>query len=122
MPSQNSKTKVVKYPQEECDVYIGRPTPWGNPWSSKPTNLAEVVCSKQEAVDNYRKWLNGEDFVTFEQEKRNWILDNIKSLEGKRLGCWCESKPCHGDVLVDLIEKNNKPDKKIVLKAIDKLF
>ena len=29
----------------------------------------------------------------------------LLALEGKRLGCWCAPKRCHGDVLVKLIEE-----------------
>lgn len=25
--------------------------------------------------------------------------------QGKTLGCWCSPKKCHGDILVELIEK-----------------
>ena len=39
-------------------------------------------------------------------------IDDLLSLDGKRLGCYCKPKPCHGDVLVELVKiakelKNN---------------
>lgn len=33
-----------------------------------------------------------------------WKL-KLLELKGKRLGCWCKPAPCHGDVLVELIEE-----------------
>lgn len=33
-----------------------------------------------------------------------WRSELLK-LQGKRLGCWCEPDPCHGHVLVRLIEE-----------------
>ena len=33
-----------------------------------------------------------------------WKL-KLSELKGKRLGCWCKPAPCHGDVLVELIEE-----------------
>eukprot|EP00128_Syssomonas_multiformis_P006581 Colp12_sorted_trinity150504_noHs@34497 len=43
------------------------------------------------------------------------LKEQLKALRGKKLGCWCHPEPCHGDVLVKLIEENTKkiPDKKI---------
>ena len=30
-------------------------------------------------------------------------MRNLDELAGKRLGCYCAPKPCHGDVLVELV-------------------
>lgn len=39
------------------------------------------------------------------------LLDRLRSdpgflepLRGKVLGCWCKPLPCHGDVIVELLE------------------
>ncbi|MNE86195.1 hypothetical protein D3C80_1832720 [compost metagenome] len=35
-------------------------------------------------------------------------MSALHELEGKTLGCWCKNKPtdaCHGDVLVELVQK-----------------
>jgi hypothetical protein len=29
----------------------------------------------------------------------------VRSLEGKKLGCWCAPAPCHGDVIVEYFEE-----------------
>jgi hypothetical protein len=36
------------------------------------------------------------------------LLNRLDELKGKTLGCWCRPLPCHGDVLVELIEKGEK--------------
>ena len=34
------------------------------------------------------------------------VLSELLELRGKKLGCWCHPKACHGDVLVKLIEEH----------------
>jgi hypothetical protein len=33
------------------------------------------------------------------------LLAQVHELKGKVLGCWCNPKPCHGDVLAELAER-----------------
>lgn len=100
------KNKVVHFKKSDFDVYIGRPTKWGNPWSHKADTQAEFQTeTREEAVDNYRKWLTGEDFCDTLQDRRQWILDHLESLRGKTLGCWCHPKKCHGEILLELLKK-----------------
>ena len=82
---------VVHFNKEPYDVYIGRPSEWGNPFSSKEGTLAEYkVATKAEAISEYEKW------VISQPE----MLEKIrKELKGKVLGCWCKPGACHGDVL-----------------------
>lgn len=89
-------TKVVHCKKSEYDVYIGRPSKWGNPFSSKDGTLAKYrVGSKSEAILNYEKYLEGQAE----------LIEELVTLKGKILGCWCSPKSCHGDVLVKLIQK-----------------
>ena len=82
---------VVHCKKEPFDVYIGRPGPWGNPFSDSPKSLAEVkVSSREEAIACYEEMLR-QDPEMVEKIK--------KELKGKVLGCWCHPKSCHGDVL-----------------------
>jgi hypothetical protein len=79
---------VVHCKKSPYDVYIGRPSKWGNPFRiGKDGDRAFVIWE-------YREYLVG----------RRDLLDNIKQgeLNGKVLGCWCRPQPCHGDVLVHL--------------------
>ena len=31
--------------------------------------------------------------------------ENLRELKGKILGCWCYPLPCHGNILLEIIEK-----------------
>ena len=94
--------KVVHCKKELFDVYIGRPTKWGNPFThlKDGKTLAKfVVVSRDKAVEAYYEWItNGEG---------KHLMKDLHELKGKTLGCWCSPKACHGDVLLKLIEKEN---------------
>lgn len=84
----NLKTKA-KY-----DIYIGRPSIWGNPFSHEFGTLAEFkVNSREEAVQAYETWI-------LEQPH---LLARLPELKNKILGCWCVPALCHGHVLLKLI-------------------
>ncbi len=106
-----NRTRVVKIRRsggrivQDCDVYIGRSctnggwnlprSKWANPYSIYDTGSVET------AVEKYR------EYVT----RSPSLMNDIMELDGKVLGCWCKSTPeklCHGDVLVDLVEKRKR--------------
>lgn len=91
-----SKTKVVnKYHNVPYDVYIGRGSKWGNPFSHLPNTKAQYqVKTRKEAIEKYREWIMTQPH----------LLSSLHELKGKTLGCFCKPKPCHGDILVELIE------------------
>ena len=81
--------KVVHCKREKFDVYIGRPSKWGNPFNiGKDGSRAEVVQKFKRYILN-----NAE------------LLKDLKELEGKTLGCWCKPLACHGDVLIELLKR-----------------
>lgn len=78
--------RVVHCKKEKYDVYIGRPSKWGNPFTiGKDGNREEVIIK-------YIDWL----------EKQPELLASIHELKGKILGCWCCPNACHGDVLAEI--------------------
>lgn len=92
-------SKIVHCKKEPFDIYIGRPTKWGNPYSHKPsgTLASYVVATRDEAIDAYRKWIT-------EGEGKH-LLNDLHELKDKTLGCWCKPKSCHGDVLIELLNQ-----------------
>jgi hypothetical protein len=98
--------KVVHCKIEPYDIYIGRPSIWGNPYSHKEGTLAKYkVDTIEEAVAKYKEYILA----------RQDLLDRLYELKDKTLGCWCKTKknpnaPCHGDVLAELVNQkyNNK--------------
>lgn len=84
---------VVHCKKEKYDVYIGRPSDWGNPFSHQKGTMAQFqVATRDEAVDKFKEWLLGNEE----------LLARIGELKGKVLGCWCAPQRCHGDVLAEL--------------------
>jgi hypothetical protein len=96
-------TTVVHCQKESYDVYIGRPSKWGNPFSHKEKSLAEFkISTSEDAIKAYKDWIeNGEG---------KHLLNDLEELKDKRLGCWCYPNPCHGDVLVSLVNKYCNPN------------
>lgn len=82
------ETTVVNCSNSEYDIYIGRPSKWGNPY------VIGKDGTRSEVIEKFRNWLNTQPE----------LLDSIKELKGKRLGCWCYPKPCHGNVLAELAD------------------
>lgn len=92
----NSNTKVVNI-KSEYDIFIGRPSKWGNPFTVKE-------YGREKAIEKYRLYIK-DKLSSGELTK-----SDFKELHNKRLGCFCYPKKCHGDILkriVDLLFENN---------------
>lgn len=91
------KTKVVHIKKEPYDLYVGRPTIWGNPFSHKPGGYVKptnIVATREEAVEKFREYAK--------TNKR--ILETLHMLKGKTLACWCAPKACHAHVLAEMAD------------------
>ena len=80
--------RVVHCRRAAFDVYIGRPSKWGNPFVIGRDGDREAVIRK------YIAWI-------WDQPE---LMADLPELQGKILGCWCAPKACHGDVLARLAE------------------
>lgn len=91
-------TVVNKY-KEDYDIYIGRGSPWGNPYKIGEDG------TREEVIEKYRLYL-------WEQIKSGKITkEQLIALQSKRLGCFCKPQACHGDIIIKAVEwaiKNNK--------------
>lgn len=86
-------TVVNKY-KSEVDVYIGRGSRWGNPFTTKTNTKAEfIVATTEDSVALYKEYLI--DLI----RKGIITIDDLLALDGKRLGCFCKPKICHGDII-----------------------
>lgn len=95
-----NKCKVVHFKKEDYDVYIGRPSKWGNPYTHKQdgkTLAKYIVKNRKEAVEAYREWIT--------KGEGKHLMKDLCELKGKVLGCWCKPQPCHGEVLSELVNK-----------------
>lgn len=81
--------------------YVGRPTPWGNPFTHLPlkgTRAIFYVSSREESIAKYREWLTS-------PEQADLLAEAKLRLKGKVLTCWCKPKACHADVLIELVNE-----------------
>lgn len=66
-------------------VYVGRPSPFGNPF------VIGRDGSREEVVRKYEAWLMAQpDLVARAKEE----------LVGRDLVCWCAPRACHADILM----------------------
>lgn len=95
---------VVHCKHERYDVYIGRPSKWGNPFTYLLGTKAEFkVGSREEAVEAYRTWIQTQPHLSAAAKTE---------LRDKVLGCWCAPLACHGDVLLEIAnaEENHETE------------
>lgn len=81
-------------------VYIGRTTPFGNPFTHHwpPYPGAVWVESRELSIELYRKW-----FDQLIKEDPNFVAQ-VEELRGKDLVCSCAPAACHGDVILAYLE------------------
>lgn len=103
------RTRVVNIRNEPCDVYVGRPSIWGNPFSHLNGKGTMKVTDRAQAVRVFEEWLLGTPASVFEQKRRAEILRRIPELRGKRLGCWCHPEECHAEILAKMADADFSP-------------
>lgn len=81
--------KVVHCKKDPYDIYIGRPSKWGNPF------VIGEHGTRTKVIKMYREWI----------KNQSELLKELPSLKGKILGCWCKPLPCHGDILLELLNE-----------------
>ena len=81
--------RVVNLRKEKYDVYIGRGSKWGNKF------VIGRDGNREEVIRKYREYILNNDY----------LLNCLGELKDKILGCYCKPLACHGDVLVELVEK-----------------
>ena len=90
------RTRIVNVHKEPYDVCILRPGIYGNPF------IIGVNGTQEQVVELFRKY--------FKQRIHNDIiyLQAVMELKGKKIGCCHDSKPCHGDVYVEFLERKGE--------------
>lgn len=82
---QRKRTKGFKMPANA--IYVGRPSPWGNPYTLETNNPSTAILK-------FQQWAWGKALAN---------PDWLKPLRGKDLACWCRpGEPCHADILLEL--------------------
>ena len=85
-------------PQQDCDVFIGKgmkndywdlpDSIWMSPKFITPYNAVQTLPHYEKHIRSSPK-----------------LMAALPELIGKVLGCWCKPEPCHGDVLVKLVNE-----------------
>ena len=94
-------TKIVHCKKEKYDVYIGRPSKWGNPFTVGKDG------TRNDVIIKYENWLL----------QQPHLLKDLYQLKDKILGCWCKPEKCHGDILIKYLNKRDSLF--IKLRSID---
>ena len=104
--NMTSPTTVVNKRTSQFDVYIGRGSPLGNPYAIGEYGDRDEVIRKY-AYDFPLRYRTEAKF-------RQAVLE----CEGKRLGCFCKPKNCHGDVIVAFLTLRDQYGEKEALQQI----
>lgn len=92
-----------------CDIYIGRACNMGG-WhlpQSKWYNPYTVKKYQDQAIILYEQYI-----------RTSALIGDIEELRGKTLGCWCKPEPCHGDILVKILNERQPHWKYLTLNII----
>jgi hypothetical protein len=84
--------------QSENTIYIGRnmnvyvkganKSKWSNPYSVK--KFGRTKC-----LEMYEEYIRSNTV----------LMNSLDELKNRELGCWCYPEPCHGDILIKLLNE-----------------
>lgn len=102
------------YKIQQGDVYIGRPSIFGNPYSSQlNANLAKFKVKEGTAIEEFKRY-----FYKRIYEKDQEFLDALNKLTPtSNLVCWCNPRACHGDVIKEYLEAKWDKEAKLTPSA-----
>lgn len=83
-------------------VYVGRANPARGLAESIFANPYKIGRdgTREQVIERYLEHVLG----------RQELLLRLHELRGRRLACWCKPKPCHGDVLIELVDADEVLD------------
>jgi hypothetical protein len=94
-------TEVVNINRtDDYDVYIGRPGKGKDGYFGNPF----IKGTRAEKLEKFEQYANSR--VNSDPKFR----DKVKSLYGKKLGCFCKPKACHGDILAKIAKRLHEED------------
>jgi GTPase involved in cell partitioning and DNA repair len=89
----------IKNYDKEDYIYIGRPSSYGNPYSSKEKSIADnKVDTREESLKLF------EEYINKHPELIDKLINEMKEKNIYKLGCYCKPKKCHGDILKEKID------------------
>jgi hypothetical protein len=55
--------------------------------------------TRENVLDKYK------NYIILRLCNDSIMLNNLIKMRGKTLGCWCKPEKCHGDILVEILDK-----------------
>lgn len=113
------KSKIVHCQKHKFTKYIGRPKV-GQPWGFGNPFVIGKDGDRGKVINRMKGWLDtGETYgnVDATPDRRQWILDNLHTLKGETIGCWCNypEEDCHGRILLERAKKISTPGLKTIV-------
>ena len=110
-----SKVTVVnkyKHTATDHDVYIGRGSVFGNPFSHLDSSHdIYKVDTREEAITEFKTYFKRENVGdTYLFRNVEALVDKVRSGEDINLVCFCKPKACHGDVIKEYIDNRIKEE------------
>ena len=91
---------VNKHTYTGPGVYIGRPSPLGNPFHIGPT------CTRAQSIAKHETWFRQEFLVhPVLHAAFKCLVERYYRTGTLTLICWCAPEPCHGDTLAKIIKE-----------------
>lgn len=91
--------RVVHCKREPYDIYIGRPSILGNPYSHRTSkHPVRHLATREDAIAAFR------EYAVKRMVEDQEFAAAIRSCRGKVLGCWCAPQPCHGEIILELAD------------------
>jgi len=115
MTTINCKVKYIRplynnlqeWMNDDNNVYIGRAgVVFIN--NERYPKQSSIFCNpfkigkdgdRNEVLNKYK------DYIIKKLDNNINLKNELMKLKNKNLGCWCSPDPCHGDILLDLIQK-----------------
>lgn len=92
------------------DMYVGRPSPLGNPYSHLESSVAQFrTATREEAIVKYEEWLRGQ----IKAGNPVVMKELARITENTIIVCWCKPAACHGDVIVRVWQELNGVTKEV---------
>ena len=100
---KNGVQNLEEWLKNDDNIYIGRnmefyvpgatSSKWRNPFSIKK-------YGRDECLEKYKEYI-------LKKINENPEIYNLNEINGKNLGCWCAPEPCHGNILIEIINDLN---------------
>ena len=93
---------MVNKRSEYGTKYIGRGSPFGNPFIIGPDGTrTDVVRKHEEWLD---EWIKKKKEIIIRGYSNKWVVEHLDELKGEVLECYCAPLSCHGDTLAELAD------------------